>query len=367
MRVVFPLHSFKFNSGIGRITWGLAKGLQEKGVKVTIATVHFDGDATVLELLRKNNIEITYERTGEANIPLHRTHQVINPYVPVYAWRLKELLRGIDADFYIFQNEEALPLARDNEFKDRFIFYHLGLWSGMALVPRMFRSFPPHIKLGRIITLPGHFIYAKILQSVPHVIAVSNYTSMTSSLLYGRLADEVIYPPVDTNIFRPSKEKGKNNEAEPYALFIGGVETNNVRLLDEIAKRIPLVTVGGIKVKNAKNFEFVKLPKLVDLYSRATVTLFPLFNEPYGYIPVESMACGTPVIAYNDGGPSETVLDGRTGWLVRNEREFFRKIIEVFKTGVSDDMRSMCREHVVKNFSIETASLKLYHFLKKIA
>jgi glycosyltransferase involved in cell wall biosynthesis len=42
-------------------------------------------------------------------------------------------------------------------------------------------------------------------------------------------------------------------------------------------------------------------------------------DEDFGMSPVESMACGTPVIGVNDGGLKETILDGETGILIHPE------------------------------------------------
>lgn len=62
--------------------------------------------------------------------------------------------------------------------------------------------------------------------------------------------------------------------------------------------------------------------ELKELYSNALFTAFPFTEEPFGLVPVESMACGTPVLTYARQGPGETVLDGLTGWLVDNPMEF---------------------------------------------
>lgn len=51
---------------------------------------------------------------------------------------------------------------------------------------------------------------------------------------------------------------------------------------------------------------------LRSLYSNADATLFP-GDEDFGLVPLESMACGTPVIAYRSGGALETVMEGTTG------------------------------------------------------
>lgn len=56
---------------------------------------------------------------------------------------------------------------------------------------------------------------------------------------------------------------------------------------------------------------------LVELYGGAVATLYPIsWHEPFGLVMVESMACGTPVIAYNMGSVSEIVRDGLNGFVV---------------------------------------------------
>jgi glycosyltransferase involved in cell wall biosynthesis len=48
--------------------------------------------------------------------------------------------------------------------------------------------------------------------------------------------------------------------------------------------------------------------------------LMPIsWEEPFGMVMVEALACGTPVIAFPAGAASELVIDGRTGFLVRDE------------------------------------------------
>lgn len=94
--------------------------------------------------------------------------------------------------------------------------------------------------------------------------------------------------------------------------------------------------------------------------------LFPLrWEEPFGLAMIESMACGTPVIAYNKGSVSEIVRDGLTGfiidpdneerpgkggWIIKKQgeeglKEAVRRIDEI-------DRRD-CRKHVEENFSAE--------------
>ena len=87
--------------------------------------------------------------------------------------------------------------------------------------------------------------------------------------------------------------------------------------------------------------------ELVHLYSNALFTLFAFSHEPFGYIPVESMACGTPVLTYNRQGPSETVLDNETGWLAENDVEIVSLAVNLWKHGYEESMRRRCRERAL--------------------
>lgn len=60
----------------------------------------------------------------------------------------------------------------------------------------------------------------------------------------------------------------------------------------------------------------------VRLYGGAKAFLFPIeWEEPFGMVMIEAMACGTPVIAYNRGSVSEIVRDGVTGFIIDQDAE----------------------------------------------
>jgi glycosyltransferase involved in cell wall biosynthesis len=68
------------------------------------------------------------------------------------------------------------------------------------------------------------------------------------------------------------------------------------------------------------------------LLQRARLCLFIPFAEPFGLVPVEAMLYQTPVIAADHGGPSEVVVDGKTGRLVNvfAPREVARAVVELY-------------------------------------
>ncbi len=72
--------------------------------------------------------------------------------------------------------------------------------------------------------------------------------------------------------------------------------------------------------------------ELRELIRGTKATIYIPVDEDFGMSPVESMACGTPVIGVNDGGLRESIIDGETGILINplcetiNIREAVKKI-----------------------------------------
>ncbi len=85
------------------------------------------------------------------------------------------------------------------------------------------------------------------------------------------------------------------------------------------------------------------------LLGKAYSLLHPInFNEPFGLSVVESMACGTPVIAFNRGSMPEIIENGKNGFLVQTVSEAIDAVAHV------DDIdRACCRRHVEQFFTID--------------
>ena len=82
-------------------------------------------------------------------------------------------------------------------------------------------------------------------------------------------------------------------------------------------------------------------------YRHARATLFPIqWGEPFGLVMIESMACGTPILAFRKGSVPEIVIDGKTGFVVDSTSG----MIEAVKHINSIDP-CICRKHVQDNFS----------------
>jgi glycosyltransferase involved in cell wall biosynthesis len=87
----------------------------------------------------------------------------------------------------------------------------------------------------------------------------------------------------------------------------------------------------------------------VELLQDARVTLFPIdWEEPFGLVMIESMACGTPVIATNRGAVPEVIEHGRSGIVVESYREMAAALEQA---DAIDPLE--CRRYVEERFSPE--------------
>ncbi|MHB1455720.1 MAG: glycosyltransferase family 4 protein [Armatimonadota bacterium] len=100
---------------------------------------------------------------------------------------------------------------------------------------------------------------------------------------------------------------------------------------------------------------------LVDLYNRAVVTVFAPVLEPLGLVPLESMACGTPVVGVAEGGIRETIVDGVTGFLTDRSTQDFANAIQSLlnQPELAAQMGIAGRRYVEENWSWEQSVVRL--------
>jgi glycosyltransferase involved in cell wall biosynthesis len=85
------------------------------------------------------------------------------------------------------------------------------------------------------------------------------------------------------------------------------------------------------------------------LLGKACALLHPIqFNEPFGLSVIESMACGTPVIAFSKGAMPELIENGKSGFLVNNVDEAIEAVARI-----EDIDRADCRRRVERHFTID--------------
>ncbi len=141
--------------------------------------------------------------------------------------------------------------------------------------------------------------------------------------LYWRRESDVIYPPLDNTWFTAQTRNQKPETSNYYLVVSTLVPYKRIDLAIEAcnALKVSLKIAGQgpdrrrLRKLAGSSIEFLGYQPeedLKELYRNAKATLFP-GDEDFGLVPLESMACGTPVIAYRSGGALETIVEGETG------------------------------------------------------
>jgi len=196
---------------------------------------------------------------------------------------------------------------------------------------------------------------------VDHFIANSR-TVQTRISKYYRRPSEVIHPPVDTSKFKIS------NKIDDY--FLTGGRLVPYKRMDLVVKvfnrlRWPLKIFGtGPELERLKsmardNIEFlgrISEAEKVELFSEAKAFIHPQ-NEDFGITPLESMASGRPVIAFNQGGATETVLSGETG-IFFQEQSWEELLNTLLRFNEHDWNSQRIREHAA-GFGIDNFKTKI--------
>ena len=137
---------------------------------------------------------------------------------------------------------------------------------------------------------------------------------------YYRRDAEVIHPPVDTSAFHPVPQA----EVSDHYLMVGelvGYKRPDLAVEAFNRMKMKLVVIGGGEMlerlrKMAGPTVTIMGPQpfrvLQEQYARCKALIFP-GEEDFGIVPVEAMASGRPVIAFNRGGATETVVAEKTG------------------------------------------------------
>jgi glycosyltransferase involved in cell wall biosynthesis len=129
-----------------------------------------------------------------------------------------------------------------------------------------------------------------------------------------------------------------------------------------VARALPMHVVGGAHVAHARNLGVLPDPRLAEEFGRAQLLIFPVVSELFGYAVAESLACGTPVLAFDSGGPSEQIVPGENGWLERTPASFVDRARSLFAEGVPGAMRTAARTSA-ERFGLERVAGSLLALL----
>ncbi len=156
-------------------------------------------------------------------------------------------------------------------------------------------------------------------------------------------------------------------DKEDYLLFLSRLSPEKgAHLAIEVARKLDrrLVIAGKVERLDGQYFHSMVEPEIDgkqivffgeanaqekrELYSKASCLVLPIsWEEPFGLVMTEAMACGTPVVAFARGAAPEIIVDGQTGYLVDDVDSMVDAVQDI---GRIDPL--CCRRHVEHHFDV---------------
>ncbi len=202
---------------------------------------------------------------------------------------------------------------------------------------------------------------------VDHFIAISEAIRQRIAFFYRR-DSVIIHPPVDTERFEPSSTR-----TDDYYLFVGRLVPYRrldvlIQAFNQMGRTLYIAGSGrdrerleSLANSNVKFLGFVPDEDLPGLFARCRAFMFP-GEEDFGIAPIQAMAAGRPVIAFNGGGATETVIPG-TGVLFDNQTvKDIVQAVEEFETDAVSP--SFIRRHAEK-FDTKLFQEKIGRFVEQ--
>jgi len=246
----------------------------------------------------------------------------------------------------------------------------------------------------------------EIAQKADRIIATSPVEKEIIKNLFGIREEKIktITIGVDTKIFRPIKTERARKLARienngKIILYAGRIEWRKgigtlLYAFREVIKNhsnAKLYIIGGGKSKSARKLEEAEYERLKKIsqelgiekkvkflgpkkqkelykyYSAADICVVPSYYEPFGIVPLESMACGTPVVASRTGGLQYTVKDKIAGHLFKpkNYIDLAEKINIVLKNG-KDFYAGSCLKRISDEFQWEEIADQYDNFFNQL-
>jgi len=276
-----------------------------------------------IELLMKLLIDDLTARGHEVTLFASGDCQTSARLVPVCDASLTELIeRG---EMYMFEYYASSTMTQVLQGAGEFdiIHYHLSTaWLPLAALSPTPGVFTMHTSPH----LDDEFVMRRWPQ-VP-VAGISRAQMHGASVKLGR-EFPIVYNGCDFGAFTPSYEPGQ------YLAFLGRLSPEKnplgaIRIAQAVG--MPIVLAGQPQNANERAYFKAELEPLIDgvnvrwmgpvnhpqkneLLRNAAALLFPIqWDEPFGLVMIEAMACGTPVIGHNRGSVEEVIDHGITGY-----------------------------------------------------
>lgn len=213
------------------------------------------------------------------------------------------------------------------------------------------------------------------------------------SSLMGPFNTFVIPNPIDTEIFKPEDKltirKIKNLPQDKFIILAGSANLKDKRkgfrfilkalnlFITEnpgVEGKIALLTFGKSSEVPDLQCDHYSLPYLSDenslamLYQLSDVYILPSLEDNLPGTVMESLSCGTPVVAFNTGGIPEMIDHKFTGYLgAKNDLKDLKEGLKwIFTHSDPESLKNNCRKKVLENYSQDIIAEKYYSLYKSL-
>ena len=254
--------------------------------------------------------------------------------LPLPKFFLNKFLRSFVLPFYLnfvdFRGFDVLHIHGDDHF----------FWARRVATVRTFHG-SALAEANSAVTLRRKMFQRILypLEILSSMLADVSVGVSQSTKRYLTFVNTVIPNGVDLTSFRYNPRIRKS--INPSILFVGNLKgrKRGQWLLDLFEKRILrdfpnaelwMVSDEGGKAKNVRWFDVLPEQELIALYRKAWIFCMPSTYEGFGIPYIESMACGTPVVATRNEGATEVLDGGKYGFIVADQ-SLCPKIMELLK------------------------------------
>lgn len=312
----------------------LAAALGEMGMKIDIFTREHLDVVNRVETIGPN-VRVIHLKAGEPDAHLGDLYALL----PDFLEQLNDFREEEGLEYDVVHSHYWLSAWVGRELSQAINVPHVVTFHTLSLIKMQSRA-------GEIEQTERPVVEAEVMATAGRIIAFSPHERDAMARLYGADARKVSLVPcgVDLEVFRPLNQKSVRSRlglnGEKILLYVGRVEPiKGLDLLVETAAQMDStegvrMMVVGADVNGDREMDRVKqLAKERDMedkidfvgqvdhddlalyYNAADVCVVPSYYESFGLVALESMACGTPVVATRVGGLSTIIQHGRTGYL----------------------------------------------------
>jgi D-inositol-3-phosphate glycosyltransferase len=315
------------------------------------------------------NVRVIHIKAGALS-PLHKND--LYQHLPEFIHNIEAFSRGEDSRYDVLHSHYWLSGVAASQLALRWDIPHVTMFHTLARLKQLANpnEKEPALRLE---------MEQQLIQRADRIIAATT-DERTQLIRYcGATTNQVQVIPcgVDLKLFVPyNKQEARKKLAlplnQPVLLFVGRLDPfkgpdvflQAAAMMEEEAQ---IVVVGG-KLDDDRELQYLQQlaveynishrvhfwgarpqKELPLIYSAADATVIPSYHESFGLVAVESLACGTPVVATRTGGLTTIIKHGETGYLVPRCPGFFAERLDTLlrDTALLEQMHLSARPSVL--------------------